>query len=71
MSSESDERVASGGSKTNELAIIGHLETRRKFIKQVVGTSADVAIGPYLVGSTALGEVNPVLHPWQRAIYLK
>src|SRR5205085_10984162 len=61
--SESDEPVASGATDTNELAIIGYLETRRKFIKQVVETSAAVAIGPRLVGSASLDQVNPMATP--------
>jgi xanthine dehydrogenase YagT iron-sulfur-binding subunit len=54
MSSESEEPVASGAGETSELAIVGHLETRRKFIKQVAGTSAALAIGPHLAGSASV-----------------
>jgi hypothetical protein len=32
--------------RVNEFSIIGHPETRRKFIKQVAGTSVAIAIGP-------------------------
>jgi hypothetical protein len=39
MATESEEPVASEAGEPNELAIVGHLETRRKFIKQVAGTS--------------------------------
>ncbi|HEY3660292.1 MAG TPA: 2Fe-2S iron-sulfur cluster-binding protein [Candidatus Udaeobacter sp.] len=71
MSSESDEPVASGAAETNELAIIGHLETRRKFIKQVAGTSAAVAIGPRLVGSASLDQVDPMTTPAAMSDLLK
>jgi xanthine dehydrogenase YagT iron-sulfur-binding subunit len=58
MSSESEEPVGSDASEPNELAIVGHPETRRKFIKQVAGTSAALAIGPHLVGSASLDQVT-------------
>src|SRR6266480_3494428 len=63
MSSESEEPLASDASESNELGIIGHLETRRKFIKQVAGTSAVLAIGPHLVGSASLDQVTPTATP--------
>src|SRR3982750_3355877 len=58
MSSESEEPVASDASEANELAIVRYLETRRKFIKQVAGTSAALAIGPHLVGSAVPDQVT-------------
>ena len=58
MSSESEKPVAPGAGETNELAIVGHLATRRKFIKQVAGTSAALTIGPCLVGSAAPDQVT-------------
>ena len=63
MASESEEPAASGFSEPNELAIIAHLETRRKFIKQVAGTSAALAIGPHLVGSASIGQVASTATP--------
>ena len=43
----------------NELSILGYPETRRKFIKQVAGTSAAIAIGPNLIGAASLDQVEP------------
>jgi xanthine dehydrogenase YagT iron-sulfur-binding subunit len=63
MASESEEPGASGSSETNDVTILGHLETRRKFIKQVAGTSAALAIGPHLVGSSPLGQVTRTATP--------
>jgi xanthine dehydrogenase YagT iron-sulfur-binding subunit len=63
MSSESEEPVASDASEPNELAFVGDLETRRKFIKQVAGTSAALAIGPHLVGSASLNQVTSTATP--------
>src|SRR4051812_1300396 len=37
----------------DEFSILRHPETRRKFIKQVAGTSAAIAIGPNLLVSTS------------------
>jgi len=58
MSSESEKPVAPGAGETSELAGVGHLATRRKFIKQVAGTSAALAIGPHFVGSAAPDQVT-------------
>ncbi len=63
MSSESEKPVASGASETNELAIVGHRETRRKFIKKVAATSAALAIGPHLVGSAVSDQVASTATP--------
>jgi hypothetical protein len=43
MATESEEPLASDLSEPNELAIVGHLETRRKFIKHVAGARAALA----------------------------
>jgi xanthine dehydrogenase YagT iron-sulfur-binding subunit len=51
VASESEGPGESDARESNELAILGHSETRRKFIKQVAGTSAAIAIGPSLLGS--------------------
>ncbi len=63
MASESEEPAASGSSEPNEPAIVSHLATRRKFIKQVAGTSATLAIGPHLVGSASLDPVTSTTTP--------
>ena len=57
MVSESEEPVESDASEPNELATVGHLETRRRFIKQVAGTSVGIAIGPNLVGAGSLDRI--------------
>ena len=63
MASESEKPVGSDVSEPSEPAIVGHLETRRKFIKQVAGTGAALAIGPHLVGSASLAQVAPTETP--------
>jgi xanthine dehydrogenase YagT iron-sulfur-binding subunit len=63
MSNESEEPVGSTAGESNELAIVGHLETRREFIKQVAGTSAALAVGPHLVGSVSLDPVTSTTTP--------
>ena len=71
MSSESEEPVASDASEPNELAVIGQLETRRKFIKQVAGTSAALAIGPHIVGSAVPDQVTSTTTPAATSDLLK
>lgn len=63
MASESEDRAASGSGGPSEFAILAHLETRRKFIKQVAGTSAALAIGPHLVGSASPDQVTSTPTP--------
>jgi len=63
MATESEEPVASDASESNELAIVGYLETRRRFIKHVAGTGAALAIGPHLVGSASPDQVTPAILP--------
>jgi xanthine dehydrogenase YagT iron-sulfur-binding subunit len=46
VASESEDAFQSEADGVNEFAILGHPETRRKFIKQVAGTSVAIAIGP-------------------------
>jgi xanthine dehydrogenase YagT iron-sulfur-binding subunit len=41
-----------------ELSILGHPETRRKFIKQAAGTSAAIAIGPGLLSAASLAQAK-------------
>jgi xanthine dehydrogenase YagT iron-sulfur-binding subunit len=42
----------------SELSILGYPETRRKFIKQVAGTGAAIAIGPNLLGAAPLDQAE-------------
>jgi xanthine dehydrogenase YagT iron-sulfur-binding subunit len=58
MASDSDVPFESEADELSELSILGYLETRRKFIKQVAGTSAAIAIGPNLVGAASLGQAT-------------
>jgi len=59
MANESEVPFESQADELNERSILGHPETRRKFIKQVAGTSAAIAIGPNLVGAASLDQVEP------------
>jgi xanthine dehydrogenase YagT iron-sulfur-binding subunit len=58
MASESDVLFESEADDLNELSILGYLETRRKFIKQVAGTSAAIAIGPNLLSAASLDQIG-------------
>ncbi len=58
MASESEDRLESEAGELNEMAILGQLETRREFIRQVAGTGVAIAIGPNLLGSGSLDEVG-------------
>jgi xanthine dehydrogenase YagT iron-sulfur-binding subunit len=71
MTNESEEPVASDFSEPNKLAIAAHLETRRKFIKQVAGTSAALAIGPHLVSSASLDQVASTTTPAGTSDFVK
>ncbi len=57
MASESEDRLESEAGELNEMAILGQLETRREFIRQVAGTGVAIAIGPNLVGSDSVDQV--------------
>src|SRR5216110_1098434 len=59
MASESELPFESEADELNELSILGYPETRRKFIKQIAGTSAAIAIGPNLIGAASLDQVEP------------
>src|SRR2546423_14614050 len=63
MASESEEPDASDPSEPNDVTFVGHFETRRKFIKQVAGTTAALAMGPHLVGSPPLDQVTLTTTP--------
>jgi len=56
MGGESDVPFESEADESSELSILGYPETRRKFIKQVAGTSAAIAIGPNLLSAASLDQ---------------
>src|SRR5882757_17989 len=58
MARESEDPFQSEVDGLNELSVFGCPETRRKFIKQIAGTSVAIAIGPNLLGSASLGETD-------------
>jgi len=58
MASESDVPFDSEADGLSELSILGYPETRRKFIKQVAGTSAAIAIGPNLLSAASLDQAD-------------
>jgi xanthine dehydrogenase YagT iron-sulfur-binding subunit len=58
MAGESEDRFQSETDGVNELPVLGHPKTRRRFIKQVAGTSAAIAIGPSLLSSAPLEEAD-------------
>jgi xanthine dehydrogenase YagT iron-sulfur-binding subunit len=60
---ESEDPVESDASESNELAFLGHPATRRKFIRQVAGTSVAIAIGPNLLGSGSPDQIASTTTP--------
>jgi len=58
MASDSDVPFESEADGLSGLSILGYLETRRKFIKQVAGTSAAIAIGPNLLSVASLDQAK-------------
>jgi xanthine dehydrogenase YagT iron-sulfur-binding subunit len=58
MARESEDLFQSEADGLNELSVFGDAETRRKFIKQVAGTSVAIAIGPNLLGSAPLYQMD-------------
>src|SRR6266487_1829785 len=56
MGGESDVPFDSEADESSELSILGNPKTRRKFIKQVAGTSAAIAIGPNLLSAASLDQ---------------
>src|SRR5204863_9731076 len=56
MARESEELFQSGADGLEEFSMLGHRETRRRFIKQVAGTSAAIAMGPSVLGSAAVDQ---------------
>jgi xanthine dehydrogenase YagT iron-sulfur-binding subunit len=71
VASESEESVESDASESNELAILGHFETRRKFIKQVAGTSVAISIGPNLLGAGSLDQAASTTAPAAKSVPVK
>jgi xanthine dehydrogenase YagT iron-sulfur-binding subunit len=53
VASESGDAFQSQADGANEFALLGHSETRRRFIKQVAGTSVAIAIGPNILTSAS------------------
>ena len=58
MGSDSDVPFESEAEELSELSILGYPKTRRKFIKQVAGTSAAIAIGPNLLSAASLDQTE-------------
>jgi len=58
MASDSDVPFESEADGLSGLSILGYLETRRKFIKQVAGTSAAIAISPNLLSAASLDQTE-------------
>ncbi len=58
MGSDSDVPFESEAEELSELSILGYPKTRRKFIKQVAGTSAAIAIGPNLLSAASLDQAG-------------
>src|SRR6266481_6024829 len=58
MASDSDVPFESEADELSELSILGYLETRRKFIKRVAGTSAAIAIVPSLLSATSADQAK-------------
>jgi xanthine dehydrogenase YagT iron-sulfur-binding subunit len=53
MASKSGDAFQSEADGVNECSILGHPETRRRFIKQVAGTSVAIVIGPNVLSSAS------------------
>ena len=56
MAGEGELPFGSEADEVNELSFLGHPETRRRFIKQVAGTSAAIAIGPHVLTSSSVDQ---------------
>ena len=59
MVAESRDPFQSEPDQLGERLILGRPETRRRFIKQVAGTSVAIAIGPNVLTSTSVGQPVP------------
>ena len=51
---DGDLPVESGAGELDQFLLFGNPKTRRKFIKQIAGTSAAITIGPALVSASSL-----------------
>ncbi|MGH7937589.1 MAG: 2Fe-2S iron-sulfur cluster-binding protein [Bryobacteraceae bacterium] len=49
------------GDPLDELLIFGSLETRRRFLQQIAGTSAALALGPNLIGFSSAEAANAMV----------
>jgi xanthine dehydrogenase YagT iron-sulfur-binding subunit len=58
MAREPEEPFQTDAGRPDELSIFSHPETRRKFIKQVAGTSAAIAVGPGVLSSALVDEAS-------------
>src|SRR5438874_267225 len=58
MASESESPLESEADGLSELSILSHPKTRRKFIAQVAGTSAAIAISPNLLSAASLDQAK-------------
>jgi xanthine dehydrogenase YagT iron-sulfur-binding subunit len=56
MASESGDAFQSEADGIDQLSILRHPETRRRFIKQVAGTSVAIAIGPNVLASPSVDQ---------------
>ena len=59
MTSDPDDGFESERDGSHAVPVFGSPETRRKFIKQIAGTSAAIAIAPGFLNSAPLGQINP------------
>lgn len=59
MAAESRDPFQSEPGQLGENSILGRPETRRRFIKQVAGTSVAISIGPNVLTSTSVGQPAP------------
>src|SRR5437763_16712781 len=55
-----EERTLRSSIALDEILIFGTPETRRRFLKQVAGTSAALAIGPTLLNIPSLDAAEPI-----------
>ena len=59
MAAESRDPFQSEPDQLSESSILGRPETRRRFMKQVAGTSVAIAIGPNVLTSSSVGQPVP------------
>lgn len=61
MSDETNPPPSGGSDPLDELPIFASLETRRRFLQQVAGTSAALALGPQLMGFSSVQAANAMV----------